>query len=135
MSAPTVDTADATAQVTAQPPQRKRRRAAWPVSRRRQRTRCSLPPPPPSRPRRADLGCQRLRHRPCGGRRHQAALIDRLRLTPDRVRGIADGLRQVGTADPIGEVTAGKTLPNGLSLRQVRVPLGVVRIVYEPGPT
>jgi glutamate-5-semialdehyde dehydrogenase len=65
----------------------------------------------------------------------EAALIDRLRLTPDRVRGIADGLRQVaGLPDPIGEVTAGKTLPNGLSLRQVRVPLGVVGIVYEARP-
>lgn len=65
----------------------------------------------------------------------EAALIDRLRLTPERVRGIADGLRQVaGLPDPIGEVIAGKTLPNGLSLRQVRVPLGVVGIVYEARP-
>ncbi|MFT4200114.1 glutamate-5-semialdehyde dehydrogenase [Gordonia sp. (in: high G+C Gram-positive bacteria)] len=65
----------------------------------------------------------------------EASLLDRLRLNPDRVRGIADGLRQVaGLPDPIGEVIAGKTLPNGLTLRQVRVPLGVVGIVYEARP-
>ncbi|QKT07757.1 glutamate-5-semialdehyde dehydrogenase [Gordonia sp. X0973] len=65
----------------------------------------------------------------------EASLLDRLRLTPERVVGIADGLRQVaGLPDPIGEVIAGKTLPNGLTLRQVRVPLGVVGIVYEARP-
>ena len=65
----------------------------------------------------------------------EAGLIDRLRLTADRVSGIADGLRQVAAlADPIGEVISGKTLPNGLELRQVRVPLGVVGIVYEARP-
>lgn len=65
----------------------------------------------------------------------EASLIDRLRLTEARVHGIADGLRQVAAlADPIGEVVAGKTLPNGLELRQVRVPLGVVGIVYEARP-
>ncbi|GAA1481011.1 glutamate-5-semialdehyde dehydrogenase [Gordonia sinesedis] len=63
------------------------------------------------------------------------SLLDRLRLTPDRVTGIADGLRQVATLpDPIGEIVDGKTLPNGLRLRQVRVPLGVVGIVYEARP-
>ncbi|SIS07759.1 glutamate-5-semialdehyde dehydrogenase [Williamsia sterculiae] len=63
------------------------------------------------------------------------SLLDRLRLTGDRVRGIADGLRQVaGLPDPIGEVLQGRTLLNGLSLRQVRVPLGVVGIVYEARP-
>ncbi|NMO01310.1 glutamate-5-semialdehyde dehydrogenase [Gordonia sp. TBRC 11910] len=65
----------------------------------------------------------------------EASLLDRLRLTADRVTGIADGLRQVASlADPIGEIVAGKTLPNGLRLRQVRVPLGVVGIVYEARP-
>ena len=65
----------------------------------------------------------------------EASLIDRLRLTEARVHGIADGLRQVAAlADPIGEVVSGKTLPNGLELRQVRVPLGVVGIVYEARP-
>ena len=65
----------------------------------------------------------------------EAGLIDRLRLTEARVHGIADGLRQVAAlADPIGEVVSGKTLPNGLELRQVRVPLGVVGIVYEARP-
>ncbi|WP_018177743.1 glutamate-5-semialdehyde dehydrogenase [Jongsikchunia kroppenstedtii] len=62
-------------------------------------------------------------------------LLDRLRLTAERVVGIADGLRQVAALpDPIGNVLAGKTLPNGLELRQVRVPLGVVGMVYEARP-
>ena len=65
----------------------------------------------------------------------EASLIDRLRLTADRVKGIAGGLRQVAAlADPIGEVVSGKTLPNGLELRQLRVPRGVVGIVYEARP-
>ncbi|MFT4044324.1 MAG: glutamate-5-semialdehyde dehydrogenase [Gordonia sp. (in: high G+C Gram-positive bacteria)] len=64
-----------------------------------------------------------------------ASLLDRLRLTPERVTGIANGLRQVAALpDPIGELVSGKTLPNGLRLRQVRVPLGVVGIVYEARP-
>lgn len=63
------------------------------------------------------------------------SLLDRLRLTADRVVGIADGLRQVALLpDPIGDVIAGKTLPNGLRLRQVRVPLGVIGMVYEARP-
>ncbi|NLU84039.1 glutamate-5-semialdehyde dehydrogenase [Rhodococcus sp. HNM0569] len=63
------------------------------------------------------------------------SLLDRLRLTPARVDGIASGLRQVaGLVDPIGEVTQGRTLPNGLELRQVRVPLGVLGMVYEARP-
>lgn len=65
----------------------------------------------------------------------EASLLDRLRLTPERVAGIAAGLRQVAALpDPIGEIVAGKTLPNGLRLRQERVPLGVVGIVYEARP-
>jgi glutamate-5-semialdehyde dehydrogenase len=63
------------------------------------------------------------------------AMLDRLALNPQRVDGIAAGLRQVaGLPDPIGEVIRGRTLPNGLQLRQQRVPLGVVGIVYEGRP-
>ncbi|GAA4876364.1 glutamate-5-semialdehyde dehydrogenase [Saccharopolyspora cebuensis] len=62
-------------------------------------------------------------------------LIDRLVLTEQRVAGMADGLRTVaGLPDPVGEVVRGSTLPNGLRLQQVRVPMGVVGIVYEGRP-
>ena len=65
----------------------------------------------------------------------EESLIDRLRLTADRIDGIASGLRQVaGLADPVGEVVRGSTLPNGLEIRQLRVPLGVVGMVYEARP-
>jgi glutamate-5-semialdehyde dehydrogenase len=64
-----------------------------------------------------------------------AAMVDRLALDPKRIDGIAAGLRQVaGLRDPIGEVLRGYTLPNGLALRQQRVPLGVVGMVYEGRP-
>ncbi len=63
------------------------------------------------------------------------ALIDRLRLTPERLQGMADGLRQLaGLPDPVGDVVRGWTNPNGVSVRQVRVPFGVVGIIYEARP-
>ncbi|MFF2087093.1 glutamate-5-semialdehyde dehydrogenase [Nocardia sp. NPDC058176] len=62
-------------------------------------------------------------------------LLDRLRLTKARIDGIASGLRQVaGLPDPVGVVVRGSTLPNGLEIRQTRVPLGVVGMVYEARP-
>lgn len=62
-------------------------------------------------------------------------MIDRLRLTPDRVAGMADGLRQLaGLADPVGDVVRGWTNANGVQVRQVRVPFGVVGIIYEARP-
>jgi glutamate-5-semialdehyde dehydrogenase len=64
-----------------------------------------------------------------------AHLIDRLRLTPERVTAMADGLRDLARLpDPVGEVVRGSTLANGLELRQVRVPFGVVGIIYEGRP-
>ena len=63
------------------------------------------------------------------------ALIDRLTLTPARLAGIAEALRDVAALpDPVGEVVRGYTLPNGLQVRQVRVPLGVVGMIYEARP-
>ncbi|MBV7301450.1 glutamate-5-semialdehyde dehydrogenase [Corynebacterium sp. TAE3-ERU2] len=63
------------------------------------------------------------------------ALLDRLALSTERISGIADGLRQVAAlSDPVGEITRGHTLPNGLVLSQVRVPLGVIGMVYEARP-
>ncbi|HZI97423.1 MAG TPA: glutamate-5-semialdehyde dehydrogenase, partial [Actinomycetales bacterium] len=62
-------------------------------------------------------------------------LLDRLRLDADRVAAIAAGVRDVARLeDPVGEVVRGRTLPNGLRLRQVRVPMGVVGMVYEARP-
>lgn len=62
-------------------------------------------------------------------------LLDRLRLTPPRLDGIAAGLRQVaGLPDPVGEVLRGSTLANGIRLRQLRVPMGVLGMVYEARP-
>ncbi len=64
-----------------------------------------------------------------------ATVVDRLRLTEDRVAAMADGLRQVAAlADPVGEVLDGWVRPNGLRISRVRVPLGVVAIIYENRP-
>jgi glutamate-5-semialdehyde dehydrogenase len=61
--------------------------------------------------------------------------VDRLALSEARLAGMADGLRQIaGLPDPVGEVVRGGTLPNGLQVRQLRVPFGVVGIIYEARP-
>ena len=64
-----------------------------------------------------------------------AALLDRLALTPTRLAGMADDVRKIAALpDPVGEVIEGHRLPNGLDLRKLRVPLGVVAVVYEARP-
>ncbi|HWD73878.1 MAG TPA: glutamate-5-semialdehyde dehydrogenase [Solirubrobacteraceae bacterium] len=63
------------------------------------------------------------------------ALLDRLALDKSRVAGMAAGVRKIAALpDPVGEVIDGSTLPNGLQLRRVRVPLGVIAVVYEARP-
>ena len=63
------------------------------------------------------------------------SLLDRLRLTPERIAGMADGIRQVAAlGDPIGEIMEGSVRPNGMRIRRVRVPLGVVGIIFEARP-
>lgn len=63
------------------------------------------------------------------------SMLDRLRLTGERISGMADGLRQVANLpDPIGNVIGGNTLANGLVVTKVRVPLGVIGIIYEARP-
>jgi glutamate-5-semialdehyde dehydrogenase len=73
-----------------------------------------------------------------GAARAQAtpeAIVDRLRLDEGRVLAMGQGLREVaGLPDPVGEVVRGSTLANGLELRQLRVPFGVVGIIYESRP-
>lgn len=65
----------------------------------------------------------------------KSSMLDRLKLTAERISGMADGLRQVaGLADPVGNVIDGKTLPNGLHITKIRVPLGVIGIIYEARP-
>src|SRR5205823_1666160 len=64
-----------------------------------------------------------------------AALMDRLKLDAGRVRAIAEGTRAIAALpDPVGEVVEGGRLANGLDVRKVRVPLGVVAVVYEARP-
>lgn len=65
----------------------------------------------------------------------KSSMLDRLKLTAERISGMADGLRQVaGLAEPVGNVIDGKTLPNGLHITKIRVPLGVIGIIYEARP-
>lgn len=65
----------------------------------------------------------------------KSSMLDRLKLTAERISGMADGLRQVAVlADPVGNVIDGKTLPNGLHITKIRVPLGVIGIIYEARP-
>ena len=76
----------------------------------------------------ADVTKAKQNHMPEG-------LVDRLMLSPERIEGMAEGLRQlVALEDPIGEVTGMKKRPNGLLIGQKRVPLGVVGIIYEARP-
>ncbi|MCF3140451.1 MULTISPECIES: glutamate-5-semialdehyde dehydrogenase [unclassified Paenarthrobacter] len=64
-----------------------------------------------------------------------AALLDRLTLTPARIDGLVSALENLaGLPDPVGNVVRGQTLPNGLRLRQVNVPMGVVAAIYEARP-
>jgi len=64
-----------------------------------------------------------------------SALLDRLLLTPDRIREMAEGLRAlVALPDPVGEVIRMWTRPNGLQIGKMRVPLGVIGIIYEARP-
>lgn len=64
-----------------------------------------------------------------------AALLDRLELTPERIKSMAEGLRQVaGLPDPIGEVSAMEERPSGIKVGRMRVPLGVIGIIYESRP-
>ena len=69
------------------------------------------------------------------GAEERSTVVDRLRLSDARLQSMAAGLRQVaGLADPVGEVTDGWVRPNGLQVQRVRVPLGVVAIIYENRP-
>ncbi|MBA3327202.1 MAG: glutamate-5-semialdehyde dehydrogenase, partial [Solirubrobacterales bacterium] len=64
-----------------------------------------------------------------------AALLDRLALDGGRVAGVAAGVRAIAALpDPVGEVVEGRRLPNGLDVRKVRVPFGVIAVVYEARP-
>ncbi len=63
------------------------------------------------------------------------AMIDRLTLTPARIAAMADGLRQIASLpDPVGEILEGWRRPNGLEIQRVRVPMGVIGVIYESRP-
>ena len=65
----------------------------------------------------------------------KSSMLDRLKLTPERIEGMAEGLEQVANLpDPVGVVVDGKRLPNGLNITKVKVPLGVIGIIYEARP-
>ncbi|NOZ04519.1 MAG: glutamate-5-semialdehyde dehydrogenase [FCB group bacterium] len=64
-----------------------------------------------------------------------SAMIDRLTLTPDRIKGMADSLREVAELpDPVGEIVETRTRPNGLKVQRMRIPLGVIGVIYESRP-
>ena len=64
-----------------------------------------------------------------------AALLDRLKLDEGRIKGVADGVLEVAALpDPIGTVISGSTRPNGMAITKVRVPLGVIGIIFESRP-
>ena len=64
-----------------------------------------------------------------------SALLDRLKLDPARIKGLADSLRELAALpDPVGTIVRGQTLSNGLRMRQMRVPMGVVGVIYEARP-
>lgn len=63
------------------------------------------------------------------------AMLDRLELTPERIESMADGLRQIAKlADPVGEINDMRLMPSGIKVGKMRVPLGVVGIIYESRP-
>ncbi len=73
--------------------------------------------------------------RQAGANGVQGAMLDRLRLDEARVAGIADALREVAELpDPVGVTTRRETRPNGLSVERVRIPLGVIAMIYEARP-
>ena len=62
----------------------------------------------------------------------QGAILDRLLLTPERIKAMAEGLKEIAMLeDPVGEILSMKKRPNGLSVGQKRVPFGVIGIIYE----
>ena len=64
-----------------------------------------------------------------------SVMIDRLRLTPERIKGMAQGIREVvDLPDPVGKITDSFTRPNGIKVSKMRVPMGVVAIIYESRP-
>lgn len=72
-----------------------------------------------------------------GAREHgiSETMVDRLRLTEERICGIADACRKlISLEDPVGEILEGSTRPNGMEITKVRVPMGVVGIIYESRP-
>ncbi len=65
----------------------------------------------------------------------QASFLDRLKLTPERIRGMAEGIREIAALkDPVGDVIAQWDRPNGLRIERVRTPLGVIGVIYESRP-
>ncbi len=85
--------------------------------------------------RQADILAANARDMEAGRARLDVALLDRLELTPSRIQAMADGLRQVATLpDPIGEITGLQYRPSGIQVGRMRVPIGVIGIIYESRP-